>query len=104
MGDNINRDKCHTSTNLLLYCLRYIFIHVILKNNIYFLNYTKIPVNYWRCQMKQSTTPLWKRLSYFGKSEKLNDQYERSPQDRNSEKIYRRRWQHDKVVDRKSVV
>ncbi|OZU90174.1 nitrate reductase subunit alpha [Virgibacillus indicus] len=48
--------------------------------------------------MKQSTTPLWKRLSYFGKSEKLNDQYERSPQDRNSEKVYRRRWQHDKVV------
>ncbi|TQS74355.1 nitrate reductase subunit alpha [Ornithinibacillus gellani] len=48
--------------------------------------------------MKQSTTPFWKRLSYFGKSEKLNEQYERSPMDRSSEKVYRRRWQHDKVV------
>ncbi|WP_163969798.1 nitrate reductase subunit alpha [Oceanobacillus halotolerans] len=48
---------------------------------------------------QSSSTSLWKRLSYFGKSEKLNDQYERSPLDRtNTERIYRRRWQHDKVV------
>lgn len=48
--------------------------------------------------MKKSSTPLWKRFNYFGKGEKLNDHYERSPLDRNSEKYYRRRWQHDKVV------
>src|SRR5690625_1813267 len=48
--------------------------------------------------MVKSSTPFWKRLSYFGKSEKLNDQYERSPLDRHSEQIYRNRWQHDRVV------
>ncbi|HLR08079.1 MAG TPA: nitrate reductase subunit alpha [Bacillota bacterium] len=49
--------------------------------------------------MKPSSTSIWKRLSYFGKSEKLNEQYERSPIDRtNTERLYRRRWQHDKVV------
>ncbi|MFC0299673.1 nitrate reductase subunit alpha [Virgibacillus soli] len=48
--------------------------------------------------MKQSTRPFWKRLSYFGKSDKINEQYERSPLDRHSEKYYRDRWQHDKVV------
>src|SRR5699024_8843237 len=37
-------------------------------------------------------------LSYFGKGEKLNEQYERSPADRNAEHYYRDRWQHDKVV------
>lgn len=47
----------------------------------------------------EALSTLWKRLSYFGKSEKLNDQYERSPEDRAStEKYYRNRWQHDKVV------
>ncbi len=49
--------------------------------------------------MSKPSTPLWKRLSYFGKAEKLNDQYERSPEDRTkTERHYRRRWQHDKVV------
>lgn len=48
--------------------------------------------------MNRSSTPFWKRLSYFGKSEKINDHYERSPLDRRSEKYYRSRWQHDKVV------
>lgn len=48
--------------------------------------------------MANTSVPFWKRLSYFGKSEKLNDQYERSPLDRESEKIYRKRWQHDRVV------
>lgn len=48
--------------------------------------------------MKQSSTPFWRRLSYFGKAEKLNEQYERSPLSRDWEKVYRRRWQHDKVV------
>src|SRR5690625_1927908 len=51
-----------------------------------------------RCLMKHSSNPLWKRFNYFGKGEKLNEQYERSPLDRHSEKYYRRRWQHDKVV------
>src|SRR5690625_6426300 len=41
----------------------------------------------------------WRRLSYFGKAEKLNDQYERSPEDSTkTERHYRRRWQHDKTV------
>ena len=48
--------------------------------------------------MSQSKSPFWKRLSYFGKGEKLNEQYERSPADRNAEHYYRDRWQHDKVV------
>lgn len=48
--------------------------------------------------MSKTSTPLWKRLSYFGKGEKLNEQYERSPLDRDSEQYYRSRWQHDKVV------
>ena len=48
--------------------------------------------------MKKSSAPFWKRLSYFGKGEPLNDHYERSPLDRKSEHYYRDRWQHDKVV------
>src|SRR5690625_5033623 len=48
--------------------------------------------------MKDSSIPLWKRFNYLGKGEKLNDHYERSPLDRHSEKYYRQRWQHDKVV------
>src|SRR5690625_4107719 len=48
--------------------------------------------------MVKSSTPFWKRLSYFGESEKLNDQYERSPLDRHCEQIYRNRSQHDRVV------
>lgn len=48
--------------------------------------------------MSKSSNPFWKKLSYFGKGEKLNEQYEVAPQDRNSEHYYRDRWQHDKVV------
>src|SRR5690625_4752195 len=48
--------------------------------------------------MSKSAIPIWRRLSYFGKAEKLNEQYERSPIDRRSEQYYRERWQHDKTV------
>src|SRR5690625_6101344 len=64
---------------------------------VYLLGILKKYNNLWRCPMKQST-PFWNRLNYFGKSEKINEHYERSPLDRQSEKYYRSRWQHDKVV------
>ena len=49
--------------------------------------------------MKKKTSPLFKKLRYF----KPHDEYapgwsELSGQDREWEKIYRNRWQHDKVV------
>jgi len=42
--------------------------------------------------------PFWKQLSFFGKGKKLNEQYERAAQDRDTEQYYRSRWQYDKVV------
>src|SRR5690625_4217592 len=48
--------------------------------------------------MSKSAIPIWRRLSYFGKAEKLDEQYQRSPIDRRSEQYYRERWQHDKTV------
>ncbi|NDI35218.1 nitrate reductase subunit alpha [Chengkuizengella sediminis] len=48
--------------------------------------------------MSKKISPLMKKLSFFGRSQKLNEYSELSPNDRESEKVYRRRWQHDKVV------
>lgn len=49
--------------------------------------------------MARSISPFLKKLRYFGKTEKLTEHsvlslYEREQ----AEKVYRRRWQHDKVV------
>src|SRR5699024_3485714 len=44
-------------------------------------------------------TPFWRRLSFFRQRETLNEQFERSYEDRRAnEDYYRKRWQHDKVV------
>jgi nitrate reductase / nitrite oxidoreductase, alpha subunit len=48
--------------------------------------------------MDKKLSPLLKKLRYFGKSEKTASHAELSPYGRESEKVYRRRWQHDKVV------
>lgn len=48
--------------------------------------------------MAKRISPFLKKLRYFGKSEKWTSHSELSPYSRDSEKIYRRRWQHDKVV------
>lgn len=48
--------------------------------------------------LSKKTPPFLKKLRFFGKSEDLNDHSTLSPYDREAEKIYRRRWQHDKVV------
>lgn len=48
--------------------------------------------------MNRKVAPLLKKLRYFGKSEKNAPHAEVSPYGRESEKVYRRRWQHDKVV------
>lgn len=48
--------------------------------------------------MSKQIPPLLKKLSFFGKSETITNHSEMSPYDRETEKIYRRRWQHDKVV------
>ncbi|MGM8216446.1 nitrate reductase subunit alpha [Bacillaceae bacterium W0354] len=45
---------------------------------------------------KQS--PLLKKLSFIGKTEDLNEHTTLQAKDRDTEKHYRRRWQHDKVV------
>ncbi len=48
--------------------------------------------------MNRKVAPLLKKLRYFGQSEKNAPHSEVSPYGRESEKVYRRRWQHDKVV------
>ncbi|MGM7684127.1 nitrate reductase subunit alpha [Cytobacillus sp. Hm23] len=48
--------------------------------------------------MSKKKLPLLKKLTYFGKTTELTDHSELSPYDRETEKYYRRRWQHDKVV------
>ena len=48
--------------------------------------------------MSKKISPLMKKLNFLGKSEKITNWAELSPYDRENEKIYRRRWQHDKVV------
>ncbi|MGC5327574.1 nitrate reductase subunit alpha [Brevibacillus sp. SYSU BS000544] len=48
--------------------------------------------------MSKKVSPLLKKLRYFGKSEPLTNHSVLSPYGRDSEKVYRRRWQHDKVV------
>lgn len=48
--------------------------------------------------LSRRTPPFLKKLRFFGKSEDLNDHSTLSPYDRNSENVYRRRWQHDKIV------
>lgn len=47
----------------------------------------------------KTTSPLIRNLKYFSKREKYSEGHsELSPFDREMEKTYRRRWQHDKVV------
>lgn len=48
--------------------------------------------------MTKKIPPFLRKLRYFGKSEDITDHATVSPYDRETEKIYRRRWQHDKVV------
>ncbi|MFD2443024.1 nitrate reductase subunit alpha [Bacillus sp. CGMCC 1.16607] len=48
--------------------------------------------------MMNKIPPLLKKMKYFGKTEELTDHSELSPKGRESEKYYRERWQHDKVV------
>ncbi|HJV45042.1 MAG TPA: nitrate reductase subunit alpha [Bacillota bacterium] len=48
--------------------------------------------------MGRKISPLMRKLKYFGKSYEWTGHSELSPYGRESEKIYRRRWQHDKVV------
>ncbi|WP_407638889.1 nitrate reductase subunit alpha [Bacillus niameyensis] len=48
--------------------------------------------------MSRTSNPLWKKLKFFGKTYENTDHTAVQPYDRGSERIYRRRWQHDKVV------
>ncbi|UOF92067.1 nitrate reductase subunit alpha [Fodinisporobacter ferrooxydans] len=49
--------------------------------------------------MKKQPSPFLKKLRFFQPRERFSDGWsEVSPQDREWEKIYRQRWQHDKVV------
>ncbi|KRG12411.1 nitrate reductase [Virgibacillus soli] len=48
--------------------------------------------------MSKSSNPFWKKLKFFGQTYEKTDQSAVQPFDRGSERIYRRRWQHDKVV------
>ncbi|HUC91750.1 MAG TPA: nitrate reductase subunit alpha [Paenibacillus sp.] len=49
--------------------------------------------------MARSISPFLKKLRYFGKAENLTEHSVLSPYEREqAEKVYRRRWQHDKVV------
>ncbi|WP_070120328.1 nitrate reductase subunit alpha [Bacillus marinisedimentorum] len=49
--------------------------------------------------MKQKRSPLWNRLNYLKPVEKFSGEHsEMNYSDRSWENMYRRRWQHDKVV------
>lgn len=48
--------------------------------------------------MERKRTPFMKKLRFFGKSSDIAEHAVLNPMDRDSEKIYRRRWQHDKTV------
>ncbi|WP_027415880.1 nitrate reductase subunit alpha [Aneurinibacillus terranovensis] len=49
--------------------------------------------------MKKKSSPFLKKLNFFKPREHYSDGWsELSPKDREWEKVYRRRWQHDKVV------
>ncbi|WP_042355432.1 nitrate reductase subunit alpha [Bacillus rubiinfantis] len=48
--------------------------------------------------MDRKQAPLLKKLRFFGQSKDVADHAVMDPHDRNTEKVYRRRWQHDKTV------
>lgn len=48
--------------------------------------------------MSRKIPPLLKKIKYFGKTEDITDHSVLDPHDREAEKYFRRRWQHDKVV------
>ncbi|MBS4219730.1 nitrate reductase subunit alpha [Bacillus sp. FJAT-49711] len=48
--------------------------------------------------ISKASSPFWKKLKFFGKTVPETEHSEMQPYDRGSERIYRRRWQHDKVV------
>ncbi|WP_373370795.1 nitrate reductase subunit alpha [Lederbergia panacisoli] len=48
--------------------------------------------------MSKASSPFWKKLKFFGKTVPETEHSEMQPYDRGSERVYRRRWQHDKVV------
>lgn len=48
--------------------------------------------------MKKKIPPLLKKMTFFGKTTDITNHSTLSHADRESEKYYRRRWQHDKVV------
>lgn len=49
-------------------------------------------------KLSEKLPPFLRKLSYFGRSEDISDHATIAPDDRSTEKVYRRRWQHDKVV------
>ncbi|MEQ6376907.1 nitrate reductase subunit alpha [Bacillaceae bacterium S4-13-56] len=49
--------------------------------------------------MKKKTSPLWNRLTYMKPKEKYSDGHSQLQEgNRDWENVYRRRWQHDKVI------
>ncbi|WML44921.1 nitrate reductase subunit alpha [Neobacillus sp. PS3-40] len=48
--------------------------------------------------MDRKRSPLMKKLKFFGQTEDITNHAVLSPMDRETEKVYRRRWQHDKTV------
>jgi len=48
--------------------------------------------------MKRKIPPLLQKIKYFGKTEDITDHSSLTPHSRESEKYYRNRWQHDKIV------
>lgn len=48
--------------------------------------------------MRKKISPLLKKLTYFGKTQDLAEHSVLQGADRESEKYYRNRWQHDKIV------
>ncbi len=48
--------------------------------------------------MNRKRSPLFTKLRYFGKQQEAASHAVLSPYGREAEKVYRRRWQHDKVV------
>lgn len=48
--------------------------------------------------MRKKISPLLKKLTYFGKTQDLTEHSVLQGADRETEKYYRKRWQHDKIV------
>jgi nitrate reductase / nitrite oxidoreductase, alpha subunit len=54
---------------------------------------------FWKVKgMERKRGPFMKKLSFFGQSNDIAEHAVLSPMDRETEKVFRRRWQHDKTV------